>query len=52
MPAKTGKQYRAMAASAHGKGKLGIPIGVAKEFVEKTPKKKKSSFMMYKGKRK
>lgn len=32
MPSKTPKQARAMAAAAHGKGKIGIPPSVAKEF--------------------
>ena len=32
MPSETPKQARAMAAAAHGKGKIGIPPKVAKEF--------------------
>ena len=44
MPAKSAKQYGAMAAAMHGKGALGIPEGVAKEFVKKTPAKDKSTF--------
>lgn len=34
MPSKTAKQQRAMQAAAHGKGTLGIPRKVAKEFVK------------------
>lgn len=41
MPAKSGKQYRAMQAAAHGKGNLGIPKKVAQEFVRATPKTKR-----------
>lgn len=43
MPSKTPKQRRAMAAAAAGKGTLGIPRKVAKEFVkaDKSPKRKK-----------
>lgn len=37
MPAKTMKQYRAMQAAAHGKGKRGIPKKVAKEYVKYGP---------------
>jgi hypothetical protein len=33
MPSKTPKQQRAMRAAASGKGTIGIPPGVAKEFV-------------------
>jgi hypothetical protein len=47
MPAKSGKQYRFMQMIAHG-GKSNKGIGpseaVAKEIIEKTPKKKKSLF--------
>lgn len=32
MPSKTPKQARAMQAAAHGKGTIGIPRAVAKEF--------------------
>ena len=46
MPAKSGKQYRFMAGIAHGmkpfKGMGGPSEAVAKEFVEKTSKKKRS----------
>jgi hypothetical protein len=44
MPAKTGKQYRAMQAAAHGNSTLGIPQSVGKEFVQETPKEKRSEF--------
>lgn len=48
MPAKSTKQLRFMEMIAHG-GKSNKGIGpseaVAKEFVDKTPKKKKSMFM-------
>lgn len=44
MPAKTAKQYRAMQAAAHGKGKLGIPADVAEEFIHKTPPETRSKF--------
>jgi hypothetical protein len=33
MPSKTAKQARAMRAAASGKGNIGIPPKVAKEFV-------------------
>lgn len=45
MPAKSGKQYRLMAAAAHGKSNIGPSEAVAKEFIRKTPKKKRSLFM-------
>jgi hypothetical protein len=41
MPSKTKKQKRAMQAAAHGRGKLGIPLKVAKEYVRADKKKKK-----------
>lgn len=48
MPAKSAKQYKLMAAVAHGakpfKG-TGPSKEVAKEFVKETPKKKRSIFM-------
>ena len=44
MPAKTGKQFRAMQAAAYGVSSLGIPEDVAKEFVKATPKKKRGDF--------
>jgi hypothetical protein len=47
MPAKSAKQYRFMQAMAHGaKSKSGIGPSpeVAKEFIEKTPKSKRSLF--------
>ncbi len=46
MPAKSPKQYRFMAACAHG-GKLKAkcpPESVARKFVEETPKAKRKSF--------
>lgn len=48
MPAKSAKQYRMMAAIAHGAKPLksvGPSKEVAEEFVKKTPKKKRSIFM-------
>lgn len=48
MPAKSAKQYRFMAAVAHGmkpKNGVGPSKAVAEEFVHKTPKKKRSLFM-------
>jgi len=48
MPAKSAKQYRMMAAIAHGaksKNPSGPSPEVAREFVEKTPKNKRSLFM-------
>lgn len=53
MPAKSAKQYRFMQAMAHGeKSKKGIgpSEAVAKEFVDKTPKTKRSLFMKKKTK--
>jgi len=44
MPEKTADQYGAMQAAAHGKSNLGIPATVGREFVEKTPAKKRSKF--------
>lgn len=47
MPAKSGAQYRFMQAIAHGavprKG-AGPSPAVAKEFIDKTPSKKRSQF--------
>ena len=40
MPSKTEKQRRAMQAAAHGRGKLGIPKKVAREFVKADKKRK------------
>jgi len=48
MPAKSAKQYKMMAAIAHGakmKHGVGPSPEVAREFVEKTPAKKRSLFM-------
>jgi len=48
MPAKSAKQYRFMAMMAHSKGKqraAGPSKEVAREFIEKTPPKKRSEFM-------
>jgi hypothetical protein len=48
MPAKSGRQYRFMAGIAHGmkpnKG-VGPSPEVAREFIEKTPRAKRSEFM-------
>lgn len=48
MPAKSAKQFRFMEMIAHG-GKPNKGVGpsqkVAKEFVDKTPMKKRSMFM-------
>lgn len=43
MPVKSGKQFRFMEAAKSGKVK-GIDPEVAKEFLRKTPHKKKSAF--------
>jgi hypothetical protein len=40
-PSKTAKQHRAMAAAAHGRGKLGIPLKVAQEYVRADKRKRK-----------
>lgn len=49
MPAKSAKQYKFMAAIAHGTSdktdKYGPSKKVAEEFIKKTPKKKRSQFM-------
>lgn len=44
MPAKSGKQLRFMYAASEGKIP-GVPESVGKEFVDNTPKKKKSLLM-------
>lgn len=48
MPAKSARQYGLMQAIAHGAKGLGGPSKpskeVAKEFIEKTPSKKRSKF--------
>jgi hypothetical protein len=45
MPAKSGKQYRFMAMVAHSPKKMGGPSeAVAKEFIKKTSKKKRSEW--------
>jgi len=45
MPVKSGKQFRLMEAAAHGSLKgAGPSPEVAKEFLRKTPHKKKSMF--------
>jgi hypothetical protein len=41
MPSVSEKQRRAMQAAAHGKGTLGIPITVAKEYVKADKRKKR-----------
>lgn len=49
MPAKSAKQYKFMQAIAHGTSKMASAAApskeVAKEFIDKTPKKKRSLFM-------
>lgn len=50
MPAKSGKQLRAMYAASEEKSTLGIPSKVGIDFVNATSKKKKIDFM--KGKKK
>lgn len=45
MPAKSKKQLRAMYAAASGHSTLGIPQSVGQEFVQATPKKKRSQLM-------
>ena len=55
MPAKSAKQYALMAGVAHGmkpRGGIGPSPEVAKEFVSKTPPKKRSAFMKALKKRK
>lgn len=56
MPAKTAKQYRFMAAIAHGAKGKGFDMGpspdVAEEMVHKTPPDKRSMFMKGMGKKK
>lgn len=55
MPAKSAAQYKFMAGIAHGMKPKGNAIGpseaVAKEFVDKTPAKKRSEFMKGFGKK-
>jgi hypothetical protein len=41
MPSVSEKQRRAMQAAAHGKGTLGIPVTVAKEYVKADKRKKR-----------
>lgn len=43
MPAKSGAQYRLMQAALHGQTDK-VPKDVAREFVEKTPRKKRKMF--------
>jgi len=47
MPAKSAKQYGLMQAAAHGSitGSAGPSRAVAKEFINKTPPKKRKLFM-------
>lgn len=47
MPAKSAAQYKFMQMMAHDKKKMnaGPSPEVAKEFIKKTPKKKRSLFM-------
>jgi hypothetical protein len=44
MPARSSRQYGAMQAAAHGHSNLGIPAEVGREFVAKTPKKKRKRY--------
>jgi hypothetical protein len=48
MPAKSAKQYRLMQMIAHGGKKRGKGVGpspeVAREFIEKTPSKKRKEW--------
>lgn len=44
MPIHSAKQYGAMAAAAHGKGKSEISKKVAQEFMRETSKKRRSAF--------
>lgn len=45
MPAKSAKQWGMMQAAAHGRMRgIGPSPEVAKEFISKTPKAKRSSF--------
>lgn len=41
MPAKSARQFRAMAAAASGHSTLGIPQSVGREFIEHKPKGEK-----------
>jgi hypothetical protein len=43
MPAKSARQYGLMQAALHG-GSSAVPKSVAREFVEKTPAKKRKKF--------
>ena len=53
VPAKSGAQYRLMQAVLHGDvQKEGISKGVAQEFVDKTPPKKRSTFSKHLSKKK
>ena len=47
MPAKSGKQLRAMYAAAAGHSTLGIPQNVGAEFVKATPRKTKRSLLAH-----
>ena len=44
MPAKSGRQYRMMAAACHGRGKSKVSKKVACEMVHATPAKKRSAY--------
>lgn len=44
MPAKSAKQYRLMAAEAHGAGYGKVPPKVAEEFVHATPPAKRKAW--------
>jgi len=49
MPATSTKQLKAMYAAKAGKSTIGIPKSVGADFVEVTPKKKRSQFMKSQG---
>ncbi len=51
MPAKTGEQYRAMQAAAHGNSTIGIPQDVGAEFVAHTPPEKRKEWARKKPKK-
>ena len=51
-PSKTRKQATAMRIAAHGKGTLGIPVKVAREFVAADKQTARSKSFKTKGKRK
>ena len=52
MPSKTKRQQTAMRIAAQGKGNLGIPVKVAKDFVAADKQTARSKSFKGKGKRK